>query len=89
MQRCLVRHYNTLTIHLASRLDQIHFKLYAAADHGPRSKHVVDLQALSPTRSELLTAAKWCRTQDPSDGFRGSLSNALNLFGVKVADGEL
>lgn len=74
---------------MASRLDPIHFKLYASADHGPASKHVSDLRALEPTPEELLEAARWCRTQDPSDGFRASLGKALAFFGVEVSDGDL
>ena len=35
-----------LTIYLASRLDQVHFKLYALVDRGP-GKHERDLKALS------------------------------------------
>ncbi len=54
-----------LTVHFASRIDQIHFKLYAAADqHGGR--HEADLRLLMPTDQELLDAALWTRTQDPS-----------------------
>jgi len=89
LERCEVRRFSTLVVHAASRLDQIHFKLYAAADHGPRSKHVSDLRALAPSRAELLAAARWCRAHDPSEGFRDSLRNALALFGVEVELGDL
>ena len=89
MARCTVRHYDSLSIHVAARLDQIHLKLYAASDHGPRSKHVSDLRALAPTRAELITAARWCRTHDPSAGYRESLRRALNFFDVEVRDAEL
>ena len=44
-----------LTVWLASRLDQIHLKLYALADQGP-GKHEADLRALEPTRDELIEA---------------------------------
>ena len=89
LSRCTVRRYETLVIHVAARLDQIHFKLYAAADHGPRSKHVSDLRTLAPTRAERLAAARWCQTHDPSAGFRESLCRALNFLGVEVRDEEL
>jgi len=56
LERCDRRRFGPLIVHAASRLDQIHFKLYAAADHGPRSKHVSDLRALAPTRAEMLDA---------------------------------
>ena len=89
LARCSTRRFEGLVVHVASRLDQIHFKLYAAADHGPASKHVSDLRALAPTTAELMQAARWCRTQDPSDGFLASLAKALAFFGVEVSDGDL
>lgn len=70
-----------LTVHLASRFDQIHFKLYAMVDQGA-GKHEADLRALDPTRDELLAAARWTRTHDPSDGFREQLVAALAYLGV-------
>lgn len=89
LERCEVRRYDALVIHIASRRDLIHFKLYAAADHGPASKHVADLRALGPERSEFLDAARWCRTQDPSPAFLESLRKALEFFGVEVLDDEI
>jgi Nucleotidyltransferase of unknown function (DUF6036) len=74
-----------LTIWFASRLDQIHFKLYALTDQGP-GKHEQDLRALDPTPSELLAAARWAITHDPSEGFRGELLEALTFLGVEDAD---
>jgi hypothetical protein len=46
-----------LTVHFISRLDQIHFKVYAAADSGP-GRHVDDRLELNPTVNELEMAAK-------------------------------
>lgn len=74
-----------LTTWLASRLDQIHFKLYALTDQGP-GKHEQDLRALEPSRDELLQAARWAITHDPSSGFRRELLEALVFLGVKDAD---
>lgn len=82
MQRADRRVYGGLTLHLATRLDQIAFKLYAAVDQGPDSKHVDDLTLLAPTNAELLNAAKWARTHDPSLGFREILVHVLAHFGV-------
>ena len=45
-------------------------------------KHEADLRALDPTRDELLAAARWTRTHDPSDGFREQLVAALAYLGV-------
>ncbi len=80
--RAEVRSLGALTLHLASRIDQIALKLYAAVDQGPRSKHVEDLHALEPTHDELRAAASWTRTHDPSPAFRDELLAALRLFGV-------
>jgi hypothetical protein len=76
-----------LTVHFAGRIDQIHFKLYAMVDQGA-GRHEADLRALSPTRDELLAAARWAITHDPSEGFRGQLLQALALLGVEDADLE-
>lgn len=82
--RLETRRYGALTLHLAGRRDQIALKLYAAVDQGPNSKHTADLRALSPTSEELLAAARWTRTHDPSEGFRGELVRALVHFGVET-----
>jgi hypothetical protein len=74
-----------LTVHFASRLDQIHFKLYAAVDAGP-GKHSQDLEALAPTPEELLQAARWTQTHDPSPGFEEVLRRILAHYGVDDAD---
>lgn len=74
-----------LRVHFASRFDQIHFKLYAMAD-GMAGKHEADLRDLDPTRDELLTAARWTLTHDPSEGFRSLLVQALAALGVDDAD---
>jgi hypothetical protein len=78
------RYGDALTVRWASRLDQIHFKLYAAVDQA--GKHLRDLEALQPTRDELIAAARWSRAHDPSEGFLGSLTEALRYFGVEDAD---
>ena len=76
----------TLTIGFVGRYDQIHFKLYAAADQGP-GRHVSDLRDLQPSADELLAAARWTRLQDPSDGFRLVLADLLSHLGhAHVAD---
>lgn len=86
VERGHTRHYGGLDLLLADRLDQIHFKLYASVDQGPRSKHFADLKALEPTRDELAMASRWARTHDPSDGFAGELAKALEALGAGGAD---
>ena len=75
-----------LVIYFASRLDQIHFKLYAAVDEGGPGKHESDLRALNPTQAELVAAASWSRSHDPSPGYAQELRGALNFLGVTDVD---
>ena len=72
---------DSLTVLFASRYDQIHFKLYATVDQGA-GKHLDDLERLAPTHYELLAAARWSRTHDPSDGYGSVLERVLTHFGV-------
>jgi len=76
---------DSLTVYFASRYDQIHFKLYALVDQGP-GKHEADLRALSPTEEELLAAARWSRSHDPSQGYAQVLREVLTHMGVRDAD---
>ena len=85
-QRTVTRTYDGLTLHVASRSDQICLKLYAAVDQGPRSKHYDDLRRLTPTAGELLFAARWTVTHDPSPGFRQQLVEVLHQLGVGDAE---
>jgi hypothetical protein len=74
-----------LSVFLASRYDQIHFKLYALVDRGP-GKHEQDLRAMDPTDAELLAAARWTRTHDPSEGYLQLLDHTLTYLEVDHAD---
>jgi len=86
-ERVEVREYGpALTVRFASRFDQIHFKLYAAVDASTPGKHAADLRELSPSRDELIAAARWSLTHDPSDGYLEMLERALEYFGVEDAD---
>ncbi|MGH2378327.1 MAG: DUF6036 family nucleotidyltransferase [Candidatus Limnocylindria bacterium] len=86
LERAVRREWQGLVLYLAGRTDQISFKLYAAVDQGPDSKHFSDLRQLEPTTDELLTAGRWARTHDPSDAFRDQLVRALGDLGVSDAD---
>lgn len=70
-----------LVIHFIGRLDQIHFKLYAAVDRG--GYHITDLLALKPTDEEILQAARWSRTHDVSEGFMEMLKLFLRELGYE------
>lgn len=84
-ERWTTRRYGpALTVRWASRLDQVHLKLYASVDQA--GKHLRDLEALAPTAEELIEAARWARTHDPSEGFLEPLVRALAYFGVEDAD---
>lgn len=74
----------SLAVLFASRFDQVHFKLYATVDQGP-GKHESDLRALEPTEQELIAAARWSTTHDPSEAFRDQLVRVLRSFGVEDA----
>ncbi|AJF06040.1 hypothetical protein [Geoalkalibacter subterraneus] len=71
-----------LTVAFIGRRDQIFFKLYAAVDQFG-SYHAADLQALKPTDTELLDAAAWTRTHDPSQGYLEGLMMFFREFGYE------
>lgn len=68
-----------LTVCFISRIDQIHFKLYASLDRG--GYHVQDLIKLAPVESELRQACRWVLTQDVSPGFKALLVSFLEQHG--------
>jgi hypothetical protein len=86
LERAHPRGWGGLTLFIADRRDQIFFKLYAAVDQGPRSRHFEDLRRLQPTTDELKAAAAWTRTHDPSEGFRVEQQAALRSLGVNDGD---
>ena len=86
----LERHdYGGLIAWLADRFDMIFFKLYAAVDQGPRSRHIQDLRELGPDHDELLAAARWTITHDASPGYRSLLVETLGQLGLEDADASL
>jgi hypothetical protein len=80
----LIKNYQgeKLTVYLASRLDQIHFKLYAAVDQ-LGSYHASDLKQLSPSDEELLQAVSWATSHDLSEGFKAAIKLFLRKFGYE------
>lgn len=84
IDRAQHRSYGGLHLHVASRFDQIHFKVFAAVDDKPGGKHHLDLQRLRPSRDELLAGAAWARGHDPSEGFALILAQVLSSFGVEA-----
>ncbi len=68
-----------LAVRFLSRYDQIHFKLYAAADQA--GKHFEDIVKLKPNEQELEAAAHWSMTHDVSDGYKFNLRSILIRLG--------
>jgi len=68
-----------LTVYFIDRIDQIHFKLYAAVDRG--GYHISDLELLNPSDDELVRATRWAMTHDVSQGFRALLKSLLESLG--------
>jgi hypothetical protein len=83
LERTVRRDYGGLVVHLASRYDQICFKLYASADDSPRGKHFADLRILAPSADELRRAAGWVVTHDNSEGFVQILDQVLAALGAE------
>jgi hypothetical protein len=77
-----------LLISFISRRDQIFLKLHAAVDRDG-GRHLQDLVDLAPTADELLDAARWTRTQDPSDGFLFNLRALLKHLGHDPLNAQL
>ena len=88
--RVSVLHFGTLEVHVMGRFDILCFTLYAAVDQsGQReSKHLVDLREMRPTPQELIQAALWTRTHDPSEGFNQELIKVLAMLDVEVGHGD-
>jgi hypothetical protein len=86
LERTVRRDYDGLIVRLASRYDQVCFKLYAAADDSARGKHLADLKELAPAPEELRSAAAWAMTHDASEGFRQILVQVLAVPGVELGD---
>lgn len=74
----IARHaFGGLIVHLAGRYDRICFKLYAAADSAPASKHVQDLIALDPSADEMRDAAAWVKEQDVGVEFAAFVDSVI------------
>lgn len=79
-----IQYSRSFSVCFISRLDQIHFKLYASADRG--GYHINDLLLLSPKNEEIKQAARWCMTHDVSAGFRLVLMEMLKELGFLKTD---
>lgn len=89
VERLERRDFGGLVAWLAGWFDMVCFKLYAAVDQGPRSRHFQDLHELEPGRDDLLLAARWAMSHDPSPGFRNLLVETLRALDIEDADAAL
>jgi len=89
VERLERRDFGGLVAWLAGWFDMVCFKLYAAVDQGSRSRHFQDLRDLEPGRDNLLAAARWATSHDPSPGFRGLLVETLRALDIEDADASL
>jgi hypothetical protein len=81
--RLIARDYGpALRVSFASRIDQIFFKLYAAADRR-EPRDFADLRALQPTADELRAAARWARTHNMPGPFDDAIARTLTELGVQ------
>ena len=87
LSRLQRREFGTqLIVYFPDRFDLIHLKLFAGVDQGP-GHHWTDLQALQPTKEEMLSAARWVLGQDAGQVFPGLVRRALKLHGyADIAD---
>jgi hypothetical protein len=77
-----------LALHVISRFDQIHLKIYAAMDPKTRIEtHLGDLIDLEPTEAEAGAAADWLLKRKTSADFRRKLREVLDRTGhAKLAE---
>jgi hypothetical protein len=87
LARCEVRKFAGLTIYIASRQDQIAFKLFASMDVN-RTRDVGDLRNLSPREEELIAAAPWVLAHQLKR-FRSDLIFRLGTLGVEDAERKI
>ncbi len=76
-ERVTWRRFAGLQVGVVGRLDLIHFKLYAAADHELKSRHMQDLLSLTPTAEELKQAADWINEQAVGLDLDGVIEDVL------------
>jgi hypothetical protein len=79
-----------LALHMVSRLDQIHFKMFATMDPKTRIEtHLGDLLDLEPTEEEAQAAVDWLLSHKTSRDFRRKLKQVLDRIGHEKLAGKL
>ncbi len=80
-----------LTVFFISRLDQVHFKIFAAMDPKQGTKHLSDLMDLESTEVEVNAAVSWLlgRAVRPSPQFKARLRQVLDRIGHERIAGQI
>ena len=78
-ERLVMRDYGpTLRAGFLSRVDQVHFKMLAAADPKAPERHMEDLRdRLQPSAEETATAARWLLARQTSAWFRANIRKVV------------
>lgn len=78
-ERLVIRNYGpALRAGFLSRIDQIHFKLLAAADPRAPERHLEDLRhRLRPTGEEVAAAVRWLLARPTSAWFRANVRHVV------------
>lgn len=86
-KRLISRDYGPcLTVYFISRIDQIHFKLYAMIDGQKGARHWQDLEILKPTENELQSVVRWLLNRRTSIAFRSRVKKIIRGMGYdKIA----
>lgn len=91
-ERWVKREYGPcLTAYFIHRLDQIHFKLLAAADTKANPRHMEDLKKrIKPTEDELNLAVAWLlKKADHNPAFKLKAKNAVMELGYERIAGRI
>ena len=87
--RLIYKKYGSrLTVYFISRYDQICFKMYASINGGGQ-RHLNDLLTLKPSDDELITAARWCLSQDASEIFPYLVIDFLEKVGFQNVSAKI
>jgi len=70
-----------LTIYFIGRLDQVHFKIYAAMDPKQGERHLSDLLDINPTEREVQAAVSWLLGRKAGPEFKATLKQVLERIG--------
>lgn len=91
MDRLNRREYGPcLTVYFVSRLDQVHFKVLAAADPKAQPHHLEDLvERIKPLEDEVRAAVNWLMNRETSSWFRGRVKYVVETLGYDSISNEI